>query len=214
MIESGRYKPGDRLPSEAQLTRDHGVSRTVVREAVATLRADGLVMARQGAGIFVREPEVAAPFSPLELDMTGLPAVMELLELRTAVEVEAAGLAAIRRSPAQEARILDALRRVIAAGGTEGSAAADLELHGAIAEATNNPRFGQFLQLLGDAAIPRRSLGGAMDAPADYIARINAEHEAIVTAILDGEEEAARGAMRDHLRGSLRRYRALQRQQA
>ncbi|WP_240722787.1 FadR/GntR family transcriptional regulator [Poseidonocella sp. HB161398] len=214
MIESGQYKPGDRLPSEAQLTRDHGVSRTVVREAVATLRADGLVRPRQGAGIFVTEPEVSAPFSPLELDMTSLPAVMELLELRTAIEVEAAGLAAIRRSPAQEAQILDCLHAVTAADGAEGSAEADLALHRAIAEATNNPRFGQLLQLLGAAAIPRRSLGGAASVPPDYIGKINAEHEAIVNAILDGDEEAARTAMRSHLKGSLRRYRALQRQGA
>ncbi|WP_236638489.1 FadR/GntR family transcriptional regulator [Mangrovicoccus ximenensis] len=215
LIESGQYKPGDRLPSEAQLTRDHGVSRTVVREAVATLRADGLVQPRQGAGIFVTEPaEDPAPFSPLELDMTSLPAVMELLELRTAIEVEAAGLAAMRRSPSQEAQILDRLREVKAAGGTDGSAEADLALHRAIAEATNNPRFCQMLTLLGAAAIPRRSLGKAAEVPADYIGKINAEHEAIVNAILDGDEEAARTAMRSHLKGSLRRYRALQRQGA
>ncbi|WP_253949243.1 FadR/GntR family transcriptional regulator [Mangrovicoccus sp. HB161399] len=214
MIESGQYKPGDRLPSEAQLTRDHGVSRTVVREAVAALRADGLVRPRQGAGIFVTEPEVSAPFSPLELDMTSLPAVMELLELRTAIEVEAAGLAAMRRSPSQEAQILDCLRKVQEAGGTDGSSEADLALHRAIAEATNNPRFGQMLTLLGEAAIPRRSLGKAAEVPEDYIGKINAEHEAIVNAILDGDEEAARTAMRSHLKGSLRRYRALQRQGA
>lgn len=212
MIESGQYKPGDRLPSEAQLTRDHGVSRTVVREAVAALRADGLVQPRQGAGIFVTEPAMAAPFAPPELDMSSLPAVMELLEVRTALESEAAALAAIRRSPAQEARILDNLHRVIAAGGGEGSAEADLDLHRSIAEATNNPRFTQFLGFLGDAAIPRRSLGSRAEVPGDYIKLINAEHEAIVSAILDSDGEAARAAMRDHLKGSLRRYRALQRQ--
>ena len=48
----GVFRPGDRLPSESELTREYSVSRTVVREAIAILRADGLVEARKGAGVF------------------------------------------------------------------------------------------------------------------------------------------------------------------
>ena len=98
----GQFPPGSRLPSEAQLTEAHGVSRTVVREAIAALRADRLVEARQGAGVFVLEAEVPAP-TPLflrNIDHERVSSMIELLELRTAVEVEAAGLAALRRSPA------------------------------------------------------------------------------------------------------------------
>ena len=58
-ITTGKYRPGERLPSEIELTETHGVSRTVVREAVAALRSDGLVEVRQGAGIFVVVPEAA-----------------------------------------------------------------------------------------------------------------------------------------------------------
>lgn len=60
-IVGGRFAVGEKLPSEARLTEAFSVSRTVIREAIATLRADGLVEPRQGAGVFVlapAEPEV------------------------------------------------------------------------------------------------------------------------------------------------------------
>ncbi len=97
-IATGQFPPGSRLPSEAQLTEAHGVSRTVVREAIASLRADRLVEARQGAGVFVLEPSSAVQpvmLSLSNIDLARVSSMIELLELRTAVEVEAAGLAAI-----------------------------------------------------------------------------------------------------------------------
>ncbi|NIB59842.1 FadR/GntR family transcriptional regulator, partial [Agrobacterium tumefaciens] len=101
-IAKGRYKTGDRLPSEAQLTQEFGVSRTVVREAIASLRSDGLVEPRQGAGVFVLEPAPVERRPFHNVDLARVSSLIEMLELRTAVEGDAAGLAAIRRSPAQE----------------------------------------------------------------------------------------------------------------
>lgn len=212
MILAGQYSPGDKLPSEAQLTRDHTVSRTVVREAIAALRADGLVEPRQGSGVYVLEPvaEVPAPFT--NIDSARLSSMIELLELRTAVEVEAAGLAAQRRSPSQEEKIIDALRAVTeAVTSCAPSADADFALHLAIAEATNNPRFCEFLQVVGPNSIPRRALDTASSegSPHAYGAMINQEHDSIVTAILNGDEQGARDAMRQHLKGSQQRYRTL-----
>ncbi|MDB6452845.1 FadR/GntR family transcriptional regulator [Falsirhodobacter sp. 20TX0035] len=214
-ITEGRLKPGDRLPSEARLTEAHGVSRTVVREAIAALRADRLVEARQGAGVFVLEAPVPerAPFQ--NIDYVRLSSMIEMLELRTAVEMEAAGLAATRRSAQQEERIIDAYRAVsaaIAAG--EPTTAADYDLHLAIAEATNNPRFPEFLAMVGGNVIPRQALqntGPAAEdaAPQPYLVQIQEEHDRIVTAILAGDEEGARQAMRVHLRGAQGRYRML-----
>ncbi|WP_435169003.1 FadR/GntR family transcriptional regulator [Falsirhodobacter sp. 1013] len=210
-ITEGRLKPGDRLPSEARLTEAHGVSRTVVREAIAALRADRLVEARQGAGVFVLEAPMPekAPFQ--NIDYVRLSSMIEMLELRTAVEMEAAGLAATRRSAQQEERIIDAYRAVsaaIAAG--EPTTAADYDLHLAIAEATNNPRFPEFLAMVGGNVIPRQALQNAGDAaPQPYLVQIQEEHDRIVTAILAGDEEGARRAMRVHLRGAQARYRVL-----
>ncbi|MSU89502.1 FCD domain-containing protein [Rhodobacteraceae bacterium 2CG4] len=216
-IDSGRYRPGDRLPSEARLTAEFNVSRTVVREAIATLRADRLVEPRQGAGVFVLPPPepVALPFRTV--DPARVSSMIEMLELRTAVECEAAALAAQRRSPSQEVAILEALQAVRArAAAGQPTAEADFELHLAIADATNNPRFREFLTLIGPGMIPRRALDASSPGPdpAAYQRVLDEEHERIVAAILEGAEEAARLAMRDHLRGSQARYRRLLRQTA
>lgn len=218
-IGAGQFPPGSKLPSEAQLGETHGVSRTVVREAIAALRADRLVEARQGAGVFVLEPPAPmapAPFSVDNIDHARVSSVIEFLELRTAVEVEAAGLAAVRRSPAQEEVIFDchyAVRACLEAG--QPTSEADFALHLAIAEATNNSRFRDFLSMIGKSVIPRAALRNE-ESEADqaaYITLIMEEHNAIIAAISAGNEEAAREAMRRHLRGSQSRYRALLREQ-
>ncbi len=211
-IAMGTYKPGDRLPSEAQLTQEFSVSRTVVREAIAALRSEGLVAPRQGAGVFVLEPVTpeAPPFR--NIDLARVSSLIEMLELRTAVEGDAAGFAALRHSPAQEEKILecfDAFRALAQRG--EPTAEADFAFHMAIAAATNNPRFQEFLQMLGPNLIPRRAVSDSAEtaAPADYLRLLDAEHEAIVAAIQSGDEDGARTAMRSHLKNSQARYRAV-----
>jgi GntR family transcriptional regulator, transcriptional repressor for pyruvate dehydrogenase complex len=216
-IQSGKFSPGEKLPSEVQLTETYGVSRTVVREAIAALRADGLVVARQGAGVFVLESS-SVPFFPQQrIDQARVSSMIELLELRTAVEVEAAGLAAQRRSPAQEDRIFSCHAAVVACiEAQRPTSEEDFAFHLAIASATNNPRFAEFLSRLGTQIIPRAALQTESGDERDmsYAKRICAEHEAIVVAISNGDEEGAREAMRRHLKGSQARYRALLRSDA
>jgi len=217
-IAAGQFPPGTKLPSEAQLVETHGVSRTVVREAIAALRADKLVEARRGAGVFVLTTPVAndSLLSLHAVDPARVSSMIELLELRTAVEVEAAGLAALRRSPAQEEVIFEchhAVRACLDAGTS--SSEADFALHIAIAEAANNSRFPEFLTMIGRNAIPRAALSSD-ESEADqaaYIKLLDKEHDRIVVAISNGDEDAAREAMRAHLRGSQARYRALLREQ-
>jgi DNA-binding FadR family transcriptional regulator len=204
-ITSGAFRIGDKFPSQAELTRQHGVSRTVVREAIATLRADGLVEARQGSGVFVirSTPTAVAGFGDLDYDRVA--SVIEMLEIRTALETEAAALAALRRSPAQEERIFNCLRAIRAATRVGGSAGpTDFELHVAIAEASNNPRFAEYLKSLGTRLVPLMRL----DHP-ESVDVIDAEHAAIVAAISNGDSEQARAAMRAHLKGTQSRYRAV-----
>jgi len=210
-IASGKYGPGDRLPSEVELTEAHGVSRTVVREAVAALRSDGLVEVRQGAGIFVIAPE-AANASAGKVESARVYSDLEVLEVRTPLEIEAAGLAALRRSPAQEEALFRCHGQVLACiENGETIRDADMRLHLAIADATNNPLFRQSLLAHGAAIIPQSRVVSETDkAEQDaYRRKIHAEHEAIVMAISDANEEAARGAMREHLQGSQMRYRNL-----
>ncbi len=210
-INSGRMLPGNRLPTEQQLMEAMGVSRTVVREALAALKADGLIVIRQGAGAFVANDGTRVPF---RIDPDGLGSVSDvvrLMELRLAVEVEAAGLAA-ERSTSANIRAIDravaAIDRAIKAGGA--AIAEDFSFHQAIADATGNSNFREFLGFLGRHVIPRQSVRLSLPAStsqASYLASIQAEHRQIFDAIADHDPKAARAAMRSHLNKSLKRYR-------
>ena len=211
-ILSGGVPIGARLPSEAALTDSYKVSRTVIREAIASLRADRLVEARQGAGVFVVASEMAASQPFQSVDPNRISTVIELLELRAAVEIEAVGLACTRRSPAQEEAIIercDDIETLIEAG--ESTTDADFALHLAVADATNNPRFREFLEIMGDRLIPRRALqsGAREETGGDYLRQIQIEHRTIADAISQRDEPRAREAMREHLKGSQDRYRRL-----
>lgn len=210
-IAGGRIRPGERLPTEQMLVREFGVSRTVVREAIAGLRADGLVQPRQGAGVFVLEPARVPAFLPhLPEDSKRISSIIEALELRAAVEIEAAELAARRSSPAQQMRIREAFNEFAAAVDRgERAEAADFALHLSIADATNNKLFHDFLEFLGKRTIPRMQIGEIGAVPKDYLRRIELEHRDIVDAICAGNADLARTAMRVHLRGSQERYRRL-----
>ncbi|WP_163272083.1 FadR/GntR family transcriptional regulator [Chelativorans alearense] len=210
-IEAGVFQPGDRLPSESELTRTHAVSRSVVREAIAILRSDGLVEARKGAGVFALARDgSAALFNDLTVERVS--AVIELLELRSACEIRSAALAATRRSAAQIENILRSHEEVgtcLAKGAPTRDA--DFCLHLAIAEATQNRRFPEFLRLVRPGIIPRAELQGGKpgERPLDYNQHLQEEHAAIVDAIIEGNAEAAAESMQAHLQGSLQRYRLL-----
>ena len=212
-IRGGRLAPGARLPTEQELTSSMGVSRTVVREAVAALRADGLVVTRRGSGAYVAENPATSPFRIAAPQRGRLSDVLDVMELRLAVEVEAAGFAAERATRRQVAAVRTALHdidRALRQG--EGAVAEDFAFHRAIAEATGNAQFPRFLAFLGSHVIPRQSVRLSVDTPADrriYLERIQNEHGRIVAGIAGGDPAEARRAMRDHLTRSLGRYRKL-----
>ena len=215
-ILDGDYAPGDRLPTEPVLVARFGYSRTVIREAISALRADGLVDSRHGVGVFVLSPK--RPNEDLDLFRQAtdkISDIIEELELRVGVEVEAAGLAAMRASPAQEAEILslvDEFRALVKRG--EPTDDADFAFHMAIAQATNNTRFRSFLEHIGKRIIPRvkfRTVMGGVDPLPNRDGVILKEHEAVADAISGRDQEGARDAMRRHLQGGIKRYRALTR---
>lgn len=212
-IRSGRLQPGARLPTEQELMVAMGVSRTVVREAVAALRADGLVTTRQGSGAFVNTDTSRVPFRIDPDGLSSIEDVLGIMELRLAIEVEAAALAAERATPARLTGINEALRSIDAAiGKDEGAVGEDFAFHRAIAEAAGNPRFAELLEFLGRHVIPRQSIRVASTPAAEkrqYLMRIQKEHGRIYEAIRAGNPAQARAAMRAHLTGSLKRYRRL-----
>ena len=214
-IKSGVLKPGDKLPTESAIMEQHGVSRTVVREAISHLQAAGLVQTRHGIGTFVLEKPRGN--SGLGIDAESIVTVRDvlaILELRISMETETAGLAATRRSEEQVAELAQALGDMGQAmeQGTA-SVEADRRFHLVIAKATGNRYFVDILGQLGQAIIPRARVNTAnlADRPADYLERVHREHEDIFRAIQRQDPEAARAAMRTHLSNS--RERLLQAQQ-
>jgi DNA-binding FadR family transcriptional regulator len=212
-IASARLPPGAKLPTEQEMVAAMGVSRTVIREAVAALRAQGLIVTRQGAGAFVAADADRRPF---RLAIDGLPSIAEVLdvmELRASVEVEAAGLAAERGSPSERCRVTAALKAIDAAlDRGESAIAEDFAFHRAIAAATGNPQFAHLLEYLGRFIIPRQSIRVAAHRPEGqpaYLEMSQREHVAIATAIAGRDVAAAREAMRNHLTNSQVRYRRL-----
>jgi len=212
-IRSGRLAPGARLPTEQQLMQAMGVSRTVVREAVAALRAEGLVTTRQGSGAFVSADTSRVPFRIDPEGLSSIEHVLDVMELRLAIEVEAAALAAERATPQALASVEAALREMEAAiVRGEGAVSEDFALHRAIALASGNPRFAELLRYLGGYVIPRQSVRVTMDAPEQqrsYLMRIQKEHARICEAVVSRRPADARKAMRAHLTNSLKRYRRL-----
>ena len=200
-IEGGRLGPGDRLPTEAQLAITHGVSRSVVREAVHRVKSRGLLVSRQGSGVFVTE---SAAHQPLAFDpevLESVTAVVHVVEVRRALEGEMAALAAERATRAQVAGLRRALAAIdaAAAAGRDG-VAEDMAFHRAIGEATGNPQFGRLLgfleQYLRDAM---RITRGNEARRLDFMEAVRKEHRVLVDAIAAHDGAAARRAALNHL---------------
>ena len=211
-ILSGRYRPGERLPTEQEINDEFNVSRTVVREAIAHLRANGLVDTKRGVGAFVNEVRQAIAFHIEEASLDLIKEVLSVLELRIGIEEEAASLAAVRRSDAHLLEFDQAMDRMISAV-TKGESAveSDIEFHHIIARATGNGHFVNMFKYLGELIIPRTRLQTFQLSPegkAAYHSRLIDEHQAIALAIRQRDSDCARAALRTHLSGSRNRLRA------
>ena len=210
-IVSGKLPPGSRLPTEQEMIVATAVSRTVVREAVAALKAARLVVTRQGVGAFVAD-QVRRPYRVDFDERSSLRDVLNVMELRTGVEVAAAGLAAERASPAQIKKIADRFAAINAAiGRGETAVDQDFAFHCEIADATGNPQFKRFLEYLGRFVIPRRTVWGRSTPsnPHAFLDIFQQEHELILNAIRDRAVSTARAAMQRHLVNSRGRYEKL-----
>ncbi|MFN4278263.1 MAG: FadR/GntR family transcriptional regulator [Ferrovibrio sp.] len=210
-IAKGALKPGDKLPSEQELIEEFGVSRTVVREAISSLRAAGLVATQQGVGAFVLQAASSQPFRIDETSLDLIKEVINVLELRIGLEAEAAALAAQRRKPEHVAAMRKALDQMEAAiEAAEDAVAPDLDFHQTIAEATGNSHFTHLFSYLGALMIPRarvQTFRLFADDRGEYLRRVNREHEDIYQAILRQDSDSARSAMRLHLSNSRERLR-------
>ncbi len=200
-IESGRLAEGDKLPTEVELVKQLGVSRTVIREAVSRLRSAGLVEPRQGRGVFVM-PRRTRPLD-LEADASGTKSkVLQIVEVRRAMEGEAASLAATRASAEDIARMrqsLAAIDEAVAAGGD--GVDEDLAFHQSIAESTGNTVMVSTVRYLGEVLRSGIRVTRANEARRnDFIEAVRVEHHAILAAIESGDAQAASTAVRRHMK--------------
>jgi GntR family transcriptional repressor for pyruvate dehydrogenase complex len=201
-ILSGAWRPHDRLPSEHDLAERHGVSRAVVREAIARLKSEGYVETRQGKGAFVAAAPGANAFR-LSAEQDA-----DLLELRALIEADCAALAAIRHTDTDLAALRAAqraMRKAIAAGGL--GLAEDIHFHDTLAAAAHNPALRRFAAFVGRHA--REAMQMARLSRLRYEDRlheIEAEHDAIVAAIAARDAQAARAAVLRHIDNGLQRH--------
>lgn len=205
-IRGGALSHGDKLPTEAELAADFGVSRPVVRSALAMLRDEGLLVSRQGSGSFVNlgVPDGTSSFAPLR----GIDDISSVYRFRLLMECEGAALAAERATKADVEALVDLTARMetLAKAGAE-TVDADFRFHLAVANLSDNRFIAEGLEMLRPHVlfIARfvRTLG-----PQRYEfgkKKMNGEHSAIIDALAARDPKAARAAMRTHIERSQRR---------
>ena len=221
-IRNGHLKPGDQVPTEPALMQEFGVSRSVVREAVSRLQANGMVQTRHGVGSFVLTGEPVPGFMQAPEQALKLQQKLAMLELRLSLESEAAALAAQRRTPEQLSAMERALRDFEAQlSQGDGTTEADFRFHELIAQATGNAYFVHVLRSLSGATIPRQPLRQRLRAAAPSAKSLRfgeptpqlqsnkditaQEHRAVLDAIRRADASLARAAMFLHLTNSRER---------
>jgi len=202
-ITSGEFGEGDRLPPETHLARDFGVSRTVLREAIARLRNAGLVVTKQGLGMFVTGSFEGIPF---RISAETRNDVINLFELRIGLESEAAALAAKRRTNDHlKALILaiEAMQQAIQLGAD--GVQEDFQFHRALADATNNAMYKDFLAFLEPHIYQQLLISHQNTQASGHPDEVIGEHRAIYEAVLAQDSDAARAATLRHLKNGLKR---------
>ena len=206
-ISRGDLRPGDRLPTEKALGEAFGVSRAVVREAIARLKADGLIETKQGSGAYVVDKPKAINLRFWQGAGPELDELRDIFELRVMVESAVAALAAQRRRPAdlrEMARHLDEMDAAIAEG-RDGSEADD-NFHIALAHATRNGYVRRLVEFLGRHFSDSRKLAWhGMRRQLAHPEEAQREHRALYDAIASGNADAARRQSEAHLRGTAER---------
>lgn len=213
-IREDGLQPGTRLPSEQNMAEHFGVSRTVIRDAIALLKAEGLLETRKGSGAFLRRPASPSPMQTDPLTEQSIQSLLNLIEVREGVEAETAALAAVRRTPAQLADIEHALRRIeeAVAAGLDG-VEEDAKLHQSIAVATGNPTWVRFVEMFAEPIRSAVKVTRTNEARReDFTRQVQEEHERIVSAIAARDPDAARAAARAHMEQAARRVREADRE--
>ncbi len=199
-VKLGVYAPGDRLPPERELTRRLGVSRITLREALRELAAAGYVETKRGrfGGTFIiRQPEPMVPDEITARDMAS--GLDDALTFRRVVETGAADMAARASLSRQQRESLAECLAGMADAGSFGYRQADTRLHLAIADAAGSPLLTASVV---EARVRLVDLLNAIPMLERNLEHADAQHTAIVRAILAGDPEKARRTMEAHVAGT------------
>lgn len=205
LILEGVLSGGERLPGERELARQFDISRPILRDALKRLETAGLLISRHGGGTFVADV-IGQVFSPpvVKLFADHRKATADYLEYRREIESIAAEYAALRATPHDKAiltGIIKAMEKAHGASDFDTEARLDVELHNAIGEAAHNIVLLHTLrscyQLLKDGVFYNRSLIYSYPGVADMFL---SQHRAIYDAVMAGNPQAAREAVRKHIR--------------
>jgi GntR family transcriptional repressor for pyruvate dehydrogenase complex len=210
-IAAGRLRPGDRLPTEQFLSENFGVSRNVVREAIASLRAQGMIESRQGVGAFVSAAR--QPAEPLQLVsaqlLEGDNTIRNMFEVRAALECQAAALAALHMTPRKLKTIEDAVQRMRYEGAPSAATVnADLDFHRAVAAASGNDYLIAMIRTVLEPMRPLIAANFSRQGPmfGNIPNAARGEHEQLVQAFADKNPAAAREIMGRHIVAAASRF--------
>ena len=210
-IESGQLKSGDRLPTEQALSDQFGVARTVVREAISLLKYDGVIQARQGIGAFVSEASGRNSFRISPACFEKRKQLVQLLQLRTAVQADASALAAVSRTSGHIARIGAFLQEMMSAEAcgleaVERRVDAEFGFYRAITEASGNDYYIEFVGMIETKILENlRSVAVKNAMASEWGGQVLREHQLVFDAIESGNAEGARDATRAHFEQAARR---------
>lgn len=203
-IESRRLRVGERFPTDAEIATAFGVSRTVVREAVSSLREIGLISTQRGRGSVVIANSPSPSFAVSGVDLESPDHILQLYEFRLMVELEAVALAASRRTLENLEEMELVLKRGTSAERLEDAIEADIAFHLAIARATQNGYFPRILATIRTATIARALMREDLDDAARielYRGTIQEEHRAIYAAIAQNNASSGKKIIKAHLGG-------------
>ncbi|MDE0827237.1 MAG: FadR/GntR family transcriptional regulator [Akkermansiaceae bacterium] len=205
-ILAGTLSPGERLPSEEKLCERFNVSRTVIREAIQQLRGRGLLRTLKGSGSYIADPSLETLGSALETYSVLTPdtSFLDLIDLRILIESECAKLAATHAGE----KVINEMKATLdemenARGDRETFSRTDIAFHLAVAKGSKNSLYATILAGLERRCIDYANVNRGSE---DWYSGVIDRHRAILSAIVDGDPEAASDAMHRHLVLSRRHY--------
>ncbi|MGP9435916.1 FadR/GntR family transcriptional regulator [Ewingella sp. AOP8-B2-18] len=196
-IKNGQFAPGEMIPSERDLSKQFGVSRSSIREALIALEITGWIEIRTGNGVYVNNPLPEQPATPSEEGFS----LESLLKARQIFECTTAELAALNGTDEQRRKLAEINQSLVQLNiNNDSFLEEDRRFHLMISEMTGNEVLRDMMEYLWDKRSSRRFVRLERHySESDFAREMNTDHQGITDAILAGDAAGARAAMQAHL---------------